>query len=163
MSTGVNPITIKNAKIIYRNFKGEGSAFNPKGKRNFSVVLNDPDLVNDLIADGWKVKPLKQRDEDEEPAWQMPVEVKFRDMQGNEVRPPEVYICTYPGGKLKKTRLTEDTIGTLDFAEISNVDLIIRPYEWEMNGNTGVKAYLKTMYVTVVEDELAGMYADEEE
>ena len=43
MSTGVNPITIKNAKIIYRNFKGEGSAFNPKGKRNFSVVLNDPD------------------------------------------------------------------------------------------------------------------------
>ena len=48
MSTGVNPITIKNAKIIYRNFKGEGSAFNPKGKRNFSVVLNDPDLVNDL-------------------------------------------------------------------------------------------------------------------
>ena len=148
MSTGVNPITIKNAKIIYRNFKGEGSAFNPKGKRNFSVVL--------------KIKPLKQRDEDDEPAWQMPVEVKFRDMQGNEVRPPEVYICTYPNGKLKKTRLTEDTIGTLDFAEIANVDLIVRPYEWEMNGNTGVKAYLKAMYVTVVEDELAEMYADEE-
>lgn len=160
--SGVNPITIKDARIIYRNFRGEGSQFNPKGKRNFSIVFTDSELVNDLIEDGWKLKPLKQRDEDDEPAWQMPVEVKYRDMAGNEVRPPEVYICTYPNGKLKKTRLTEETIGMLDFAEISNVDLVVRPYEWEMNGSTGIKAYLKAMYVTVVEDELADKYAEED-
>ena len=161
-NNSINPITIQDAKIIYRNFRGEGSAFNAKGKRNFSIVFNDADLVNDLLEDGWKLKPLKPRDDDDEQAWQMPVEVKYRDMSGNEVRPPEVYLCTYPNGKLKKTRLTEDTIGMLDFAEIAKVDLIIRPYEWEMNGKTGIKAYLKTMYITVVEDELADKYEEEE-
>ncbi|TET24334.1 MAG: hypothetical protein E3J73_08420 [Candidatus Bathyarchaeum sp.] len=142
-------ITIENARIGFRNFTGKESQFNRPGSRNFCIFL-EPELAKTLDSDGWNVKFLEPRDPDEERQAYLPVEVKYMRY------PPKITLITGGGMQI----LDEDTVNILDWAEFESVDLIVRPYNWELNDKRGVKAYLKTMYVTIVEDELAKKYRD---
>lgn len=145
-------LNIENAHIMFKNFSGKGSQFNREGDRNFCVRIDDGDVARNLRNEGWNVKQLRPRDEDEEGTYYLQVKVSFK------VSPPRVYMIA---GK-KKTLLDEEAINSLDYAEIQSADVIITPYNWEINGKKGVKAYLKIAYITIEQDAFAAKYAEEE-
>ena len=138
-------LQIDDARIIYRNFSGEGSKFNREGDRNFSLIIPDQELADKLVAQGWNVKIREPREEGDDPFIHLPVKVKFND------RGPNVYLQS--GGR--RVKLDEESISCLDNVEIVNVDMDIRPYDWEGNGKTGRTAYLHSMCVTQEVDRCA--------
>lgn len=138
-------LQIDDARIIYRNFSGEGSKFNREGDKNFSVIIDDEATANALIADGWNVKIKEPKEDGDDPFIHLPVKVKFND------HGPNVYLQS--GNR--RVRLDEESISCLDNVDIINVDLDIRPYDWEVNGKTGRTAYLHSMCVTQEVDRFA--------
>ncbi|QJD49641.1 single strand annealing protein [Gordonia phage Secretariat] len=155
MAQNDGQLTIENAKIIFRNFAGKEGMYNAEGDRNFCILL-EPDLAETLAKDGWNIKTLRAREEDDEPQPYIQVSVKYRGRNGNTVRPPTIVMITSKG----RTSLTEDECEILDWVDIANVDLIVRPFQWAVSGKTGIKAYLKSIYITIQEDELQLKYAD---
>lgn len=142
-------VLIEDARIIFRNFAGKEGPMNRAGDRNFCVLL-DPEIAETLNADGWNVKVLEAREEGEEPQPYIQVAVSYK------VRPPVIAMITSRG----RTELDEDVVDLLDYADIVMTDLIFQPYNWEMGGKTGVKAYLKSLFVTVREDALEEKYGN---
>lgn len=143
-------LMIENAQVLFRNFAGREQQFNSAGDRNFCVIL-DPKLAEQLKKDGWNVKELRALEEGEEPKKYLQVSVNY-----GKGRPPQVVIVTRRG----RIDLGSDEVEMLDYADAKNWDIILNPYSWEVNGNKGVKAYLKKAFVTINEDDLDLKYSD---
>ncbi len=144
-------ITIKNAKIFSRNFSGKEGKFNPEGRRNFCVHIENIQDAEAMQNDGWNVRWLEPRDDGGVRQPFIQVAVSYKNI------PPKVILVSKKG----QTRLEEEEVGMLDWAEIENIDLTINPSHWEMpNGSKGIKAYLRSAYVTIYEDELDELYSN---
>lgn len=144
-------LQIDEARIIYRNFAGVSGKFNAEGKRNFCLIIPTEELARELIDKGWNVKTKAPRDEGEEPLRYLKVNVKFGE------HGPTIYLRS---GK-SNTVLDENTVSCLDNIDISSVDMDIRPYNYEVNGEMGISAYLKTMCVYQEVDRFAERFAEE--
>lgn len=144
-------IMLENVRIIFRNFAGEERQFNAEGDRNFTVIL-DEETGQRMLAEGWNVKRLRARGDDEDGDLSLKVKVSFKN------RPPRLVMITM--SKKTRTTLDEGTAMMMDWAEFDNVDLTLSPYTWNVNGKSGVTAYLKSMFGILHEDELDLKYAE---
>lgn len=136
-------IAMENVRIGFRNFEGREGPYNRKGQRDFVVFL-DSEFAKQLDEEGWNIKWPKSNEhvnpEEDDRDPYLPVSVGF------EFYPAKVYIVSNDN----VTAIGAEETEMLDWAELENVDLVIRPYEWEVNGNKGIKAYLKAGYFTIV-------------
>jgi hypothetical protein len=139
---------VEDAEIIFRNFEGREGPYNKKGERSFAVVLTD-EVAAQMLEDGWNVKFLEPREEGDNPRPFISVAARF------DKYPPRVFLITTNS----RTQLDESSVEVLDWTNFKTVDLIARGSYWEVNGKSGWKAYLQSMFVTIEEDALERKYA----
>lgn len=148
----IGPVSLEGVRIGFRNFEGREGPYNKSGERSFAVFL-DRQTAEAMAADGWNVKFPKDNgnfiDPDAEPR-----DAYLQVSVGFDFYPANVYLISNG----QPTRLSEQEVAMLDWAEIENVDLVLRPYEWSVNRNSGIKAYLKSGYFTIVSDPFAAKY-----
>lgn len=128
-------LQIDDAKIIFKNFRGEADKYNREGDRNFALVIPTEEMADELVKEGWNVKIKDPSEEGDIPFMYLPVKVKFND------RGPHIYVITNG----RKVKLREETVGMLDRIYISSSNMDIRPYDWEVNGKSGRTAYLQSI------------------
>ena len=154
-------ITIRDAQLApykFRNFEGRETEYNRKGDRNFVIFL-EKGLAQQLEAEGAPVSWKADRYNDGEMRAQMKIHVKYHDRKGNPMIPPKVVLVT----RKRQTQLTEETIGMLDSADIEKCDLILTQYANGATMGPENSVALKTMYVTLSEDEFADEYRMDDE
>lgn len=150
-------VVLQNVSIIFKNFAGKVDQYNSQGARKFSVVL-PPEVARDMEKDGWNVKWPKVRPDADDPQQDardphIAVEASYK------IFSPQVTLIT---GR-RRNNLRQDELDILDWADIINVDVVLQPSTYEMNGKAGVKAYLQKMFITIEEDVLDKKYADYED
>lgn len=148
-------LVLYDAQIIFRNFAGAEGMYNAEGDRNFCVVL-DPKTAEAMLKDGWNIKKRKDLDDGTPGDYYVQVSVKYRGRGGKVLRPPVMALISSKG----RVNLTEHECEILDWVDIKTADLIIRPNRWSVNGNTGIKAYLKSLFITIDESPLDLKYKD---
>lgn len=130
-------VVIENAQIRFRNFSGTKTEFNKAGNRQFSIFL--PQETADILEEaGWYIKHKPPRNEGDDPRNQMDITVMFGKY------PPMIKLISHDGAE---SYLNEENVGILDSVDIDKANLEIRPYNWDVNGKTGVKAYVKELHV----------------
>lgn len=137
------------AEIFGRNFAGAAVGSWPAGRRSFCVYIRE-DLAQALANDGWNVKMSTSDNPNEPSKYFLPVDVSFKNF------PPKIVLVD----KHKKVILSEAAVGTVDKIQIESADIRISPYNWTVNGKTGIKAYLETAFFVLVEDEFEEKYAN---
>ena len=148
-----NDVFIEDKDIVsmpmsYRNFTGKPDKFHPNGTMgNFWIFLAE-DKAHELENRGFNIRWKENRDGKMEAKLQ--IFVRFEHV------PPQIYTVTTGSAPVL---IGEEDLDEMDNDEITNVDLIVNPYSYDVNGRTGVKAYLKKGYFKLMDDPYLTKYA----
>ena len=120
---------IREAKLIYPNFAGNGGQFNDEGNRNFNIELTQ-DEFDFLTDEGFRPRMREKIDAD--PQLLLKVNVKFKDDPA-DTRNPKILFKTQYGNKRlwaehRKTVVQGEEVDLspvdiLDWADIENINL----------------------------------------
>lgn len=149
-------LSVENAVIVWPNFAGNPTDFNPAGGKRTFVLLLTPEVADDLKSEGWNIKCKPPKEDGDEPLYITEIVVNMESQF-----PPKVCLVTEYRSERSMTNLDEDTIAELDKIDYENVDVIIHPYEHGRSSVSTIKGYARSIYITQAQNnDFGGKYAD---
>lgn len=139
-------LSLNDVSIGFLNFEGRTDQYNKDGGRGFVIFLNEG-LARRMADDGFNVKWPKPKDdidpEDDRrnPYLSVTVSNDHKDVN------PSVRVFLVDGPDAEPERIGNDNLAIIDTLDISHANVIINPYVWDVNGQQGVKAYLKAIQI----------------
>ena len=147
-------INIENTRFIFEtNFSGDPSRDRFRStQRRANVIINNPDLAQELIDEGFNVRETRPREGEEEgfiPTYFIAIKANY-----DSKWPPKIYLVS---GDSDPVLLDAETVGQIDQISVDNVNVQLNTRYTE-NGNS---LYVRTMYVEqgVGNDPFAERYA----
>lgn len=134
------------AHLIYCNFSGAKTKYNDEGKRNFKVVIDDPDIANELENADIRLKVHEIGPDGEPLKWLIKVNVNF-----DSDYPPKIKSIT----SKKIVTLNKNDVKDLDKREIVNhakMEINLWPYDDRELGRRMNSLWLNAMKAYLNED-----------
>lgn len=151
--------TVEEARIGFKNFAGEVGPYNKDGKKDFALMIDNDELLNDLVEQGYNVKYPKPNPEiNPEEDTRSPYLMIKVDRQVS----PLVIKVDVNGAELSRQRVPNEETGMLDWLSPKTIDLVVRPYDYSDSGftnGTGISAWLNEIVYVVEVSPLEAKYA----
>ena len=149
-------LVVENAVIMWTNFGGNPTKFNPNGgKRTFDLVLPDR-IAGMLDSDGWNIKEVRGKNDNDPVMFVTEIGVNPRSNLS-------IFLCEEVNGKKYRFRVKPEDLSVLDTYQYSDIAVLIRPYVHGRQNSAGstIKGYLQQMnLVRLNEDYFHDKYAE---
>lgn len=160
-----------NTRFIFAtNFSGDPKRDNfGDTRRKVNLIIPTEELAKALTKAGINVRQTKpgkyDTPEDFVPEFYTTVIIQFRKRDGELVKyPPAVHLVPEPGAA--PVKMSEETVGQLDFIRVKNVNCIATVREYKRaDGTVGHNLQTRVMYVEqdMDQDPYAAKYARKDE
>lgn len=156
-NTNIRDLEIENAYIFSKNFKGAkrvnqrtNKVVNAEGTRGFCVRIDNPDVAQQMLEDGWNIKINPSENGEDDPFCYLPVEARFNNF------PPAIYMVA--GGKAHE--LDVNHVHQLDDRNFNKVNLVIHPRRYQNDeGEWKIKAFLSEGWFYIRQSRFAEEWA----
>lgn len=138
--SGREVVQIDGASIIFRNFSGANTQYS----QGFNLMIDDPDIADEFVEHGYNVVIKIPEEPGATPMMRLPIKLKFKKYPNGKETGPLVFLVKNG----VRRELHSDDMDILDKIDITNVNMDIRPYDWERNGDRGRSAWLNEIEVT---------------
>lgn len=156
-----NKYCLKDCKILFPNFRGRQTKYNPEGNRNFNVRIDDPAIAQALANDGFNVRLLNKLDDGDPDTWALKITIRYnKDHPEYNPQIKEVFDD-------RSATLDESNVHALDDMTVSKAIVEFRPFVYD-DVQHKCSAYLNRAKIWVVDDwfsegDMAGMVPDTED